>query len=211
MAGVRLARVHIVTGSVGSGQNLIKCCNRAGLHVEDVLGSPLAAAEAVLTPEERELGVALVEIGAGTTSTVVYHGGAIRHTAVLPVGGGHVTNDLAAALRTPFADAEKLKQRCGSALALTASPDLTVEVAGIGGRPSHKLSPRALADVVEPRCEEVLALVRSEIERGRRRASHVRGRADRWRLGAARYDGPRGARISHPGAPRSAAPSHRIS
>jgi cell division protein FtsA len=81
------------------------------------------------------------------------------------VGGGHVTNDLAAALRTPFADAEKLKQRCGSALALTASPDLTVEVAGIGGRPSHKLSQRALADVVEPRCEEVLALVRSEIER----------------------------------------------
>jgi cell division protein FtsA len=166
MAGVRLeARVHIVTGSVGSGQNLIKCCNRAGLHVQDVLGSPLAAAEAVLTPEERELGVALVEVGAGTTSTVVYHGGAIRHTAVLPVGGGHVTNDLAAALRTPFADAEKLKQRCGSALALTASPDLTVEVAGIGGRPPHKLSKRALADVVEPRCEEVLALVRSEIER----------------------------------------------
>src|SRR5262249_18298720 len=201
MAGVRLeARVHTVAGSVGSGQNLIKCCNRAGLHVDDVLGSPLAAADAVLTPEERELGVALVEVGAGTTSTVVYHGGAIRHTAVLPVGGGHVTNDLAAALRTPFADAEKLKHRCGSALALAASPDLTVEVAGIGGgaapppprarrappgsalalaaspdltvevagiggRPPHKLSQRALADVVEPRCEEVLALVRSEIER----------------------------------------------
>ncbi len=166
MTGVRLeARVHVVTGSVGSGQNLIKCCNRAGLHVQDVLGSPLAAAEAVLAPEERELGVALIEIGAGTTSTVVWHGGSIRHTAVLPVGGGNVTNDLAAALRTPFGDAEKLKQRCGSALAITASPDLTVEVAGIGGRPPHKLSPRALADVIEPRCEEILALVRSDLER----------------------------------------------
>ena len=166
MAGVRLeARVHIVTGSISSGQNLIKCCNRAGLHVQDVLGSPLAATEAVLTPEERELGVALVEIGAGTTSMVVFHGGSIRHTAVLPVGGGHVTNDLAAALRTPFAEAERLKQRCGSALALRAAADLSVEVAGIGGRPPHKLSQRALAEVIEPRCEEVLALVRSEIER----------------------------------------------
>ena len=166
MAGVRLeARVHIVTGSISSGQNLVKCCNRAGLHVQDVLGSPLAAAEAVLTPEERELGVALVEIGAGTTSMVVFHGGSIQHTAVLPVGGGHVTNDLAAALRTPFAEAERLKQRCGSALALSAAADLSVEVAGIGGRPPHKLSQRALAEVIEPRCEEVLALVRSEIER----------------------------------------------
>jgi cell division protein FtsA len=109
--------------------------------------------------------VALVEIGAGTTSMVVFHGGSIQHTAVLPVGGGHVTNDLAAALRTPFAEAERLKQRCGSALALRAAADLSVEVAGIGGRPPHKLSQRALAEVIEPRCEEVLALVRSEIER----------------------------------------------
>ncbi len=166
MSGVRLeARVHVVTGSIASGQNLIKCCNRAGLRVQDVLGSPLAAAEAVLTPEERELGVALVEIGAGTTSTVVWHGGGIRHTAVLPVGGGHVTNDLAAALRTPFADAEKLKQRSGSALAIIAAPDPVIEVPGIGGRSSHKLSQRALADVIEPRCEEILALVRNDIER----------------------------------------------
>jgi cell division protein FtsA len=166
MSGVRLeARVHVVTGSIASGQNLIKCCNRAGLRVHDVLGSPLAAAEAVLTPEERELGVALIEIGAGTTSTVVWHGGAIRHTAVLPVGGGNVTNDLAAALRTPFADAEKLKQRSGSALAIVAAPDPVIEVPGIGGRPPHKLSQRALADVIEPRCEEILALVRNDIER----------------------------------------------
>lgn len=166
MAGVRLeARVHIVTGAISSGQNLVKCCNRAGLHVEDVLASPLAAGGAVLTPEERELGVALIDVGAGTTSTVVWHGGAIHHTAVLPVGGGHVTNDLAAALRTPFADAERIKKTSGAADALGASPDLAVEVAGIGGRPAHKLSQRQLAEFIEPRAEEILALVRSEIER----------------------------------------------
>jgi cell division protein FtsA len=166
MAGVRLeARVHIVTGAISCGQNLIKCCNRAGLHVRDVLAGPLAAAEAVLTPEERELGVALIDVGGGTTDVVVYHAGAIRHTAVLPVGGGHVTNDLAAALRTPFAEAERLKQRHGSALAVLAPTEQTIEVAGVGGRPSHHLSRRALAEVIEPRAEEILALVRSEIER----------------------------------------------
>ena len=166
MAGVRLeARVHIVTGGVSSGQNLVKCCNRAGLHVRDVLGGPLAAAEAVLTPEERELGVALVDLGAGTTSVSVVHAGAIRHTAVLPVGGGHVTNDLAAALRTPFGEAERLKQRHGSALVQTAPVDQTIEVAGVGGREPHLLSRRALADVIEPRAEEMLLLVKHEIER----------------------------------------------
>ena len=166
MTGVRLeARVHIVTGAISSGQNLVKCCNRAGLHVQDVLGSPLAAAEAVLTPEERELGVALIEIGAGTTSTVVWHANAIRHTAVLPVGGGHVTNDLAAALRTPFAEAERLKQRSGSALGETASGDPFVEVPGVGGRAGHRLAPRDLAQVIEPRAEEILALVRGELSR----------------------------------------------
>jgi cell division protein FtsA len=166
MTGVRLeARVHIVTGAISSGQNLVKCCNRAGLVVQDVLGGPLAAAEAVLTPEERELGVLLIDVGAGTTSLTVLHNDAIRHTAVLPVGGGHVTNDLAAALRTPFGEAERLKQRCGSVVAQTASPDLSIEVPGIGGRAAQKLSPRALAMVIEPRAEEMLALVRSEIER----------------------------------------------
>src|SRR5439155_19695031 len=105
------ARVQGVTGGVSSCQSRVKCCNRGGLHVRDVLGGPLAAAEAVLAAEERELGVALVDLGAGTTSVSVVHAGAIRHTAVLPVGGGHVTNDLAAALRTPFGEAERLKQR----------------------------------------------------------------------------------------------------
>jgi cell division protein FtsA len=166
MAGVRLeARVHIVTGAISSGQNLVKCCNRAGLHVRDVLAGPLAAAEAVLTPEERELGVALIDMGGGTTDVVVYHANAIRHTAVLPVGGGHVTNDLAAALRTPFAEAERLKQRHGSAVSHAASDEPVIEVAGLGGRASHHLSRRALADVIEPRAEEMLAMVRSEIVR----------------------------------------------
>jgi len=166
MAGVRLeARVHIVTGAVSAGQNLIKCCNRAGLHVADVLAGPLAAAEAVLTPEERELGVALIDLGGGTTDVVVYHAGAIRHTAVLPVGGSHVTNDIAAALCTPPAEAEHVKQRHGSAVAAVTPHDQTIEVPGLGGRPPHQLSRRALAEVIEPRVEEMLTMARREIER----------------------------------------------
>src|SRR5262244_1797980 len=164
MAGVRLeARVHIVTGAVSAGQNLIKCCNRAGLHVRDVLAGPLAATEAVLTPEERELGVALIDLGGGTTDLVVYQGGAIHHTAVLPVGGSHVTSDLAAALCTPPAEAERLKQRHGSALATMTPHDQSIEVAGLGGRPPHHLSRRALAEVIEPRVEEMLTMAKQEI------------------------------------------------
>jgi cell division protein FtsA len=159
------ARVHIVTSAVSAGQNLIKCCNRAGLHVRDALATPLAAAEAVLTPEERELGVALLDVGAGTTDVVVVHAGAVRHTAVLPVGGAHMTNDLAAALRTPFAEAERLKQRHGGALVLAASAEQTIEVPGLGGRPPTRLSPRNLAEVIEPRAEELLALAKDEIKR----------------------------------------------
>jgi len=166
MAGVRLeARVHIVTGAVSAGQNLIKCCNRAGLHVRDLLAGPLAAAESVLTPEERELGVALVDLGGGTSDVVVYQAGTIRHTAVLPVGGGHVTSDLAAALCTPAAEAEHLKQRHGSALAALTPAEQTIEVPGLGGRAPHHLSRRALAEVIEPRAEEMLTLARAEIER----------------------------------------------
>src|SRR5437870_13699848 len=164
MAGVRLeARVHIVTGAVSAGQNLIKCCNRAGLHVRDLLAGPLAAAEAVLTPEERELGVALVDLGGGTIDVVVYQAGTIRHTAVLPVGGGHVTGDLAAALCTPPAEAERLKQRHGSALAALTPPEQTIEVPGLGGRAPHYLSRRALAEVIEPRAEAMLMLARAAI------------------------------------------------
>jgi cell division protein FtsA len=165
MVGVRLeARVHIVTGAVSSGQNLIKCCNKAGLHVRDVLAAPIAAAEAVLTPEERDLGVALVDLGGGTTDVVAYQAGAIRHTAVLPVGGAHVTRDIAAALRTPFADAEHLKHRHGSALAGLTPPE-QIEVPGLGGRSPQQLMRRELAEVIEPRVEETFALVRAELDR----------------------------------------------
>src|SRR3989441_4155706 len=152
MAGVRLeARVHIVTGAVSAGQNLIKCCNRAGLHVRDVLAGPLAAAEAVLTSEERELGVALVDVGGGTIDVVVYQAGSIRHTAVLPVGGGHVTSDLAAALCTPPAEAEHLKQRHGSALAALTPAEQTIEVPGLGGRaPPPPSRPRPARGVGPP-------------------------------------------------------------
>jgi cell division protein FtsA len=166
MAGVRLeARVHIVTGAISSGQNLIKCCNRAGLHVRDLLAGPLAAAEAVLSPEERELGVALIDLGGGTTDVVVYQCGAIRHTAVIPVGGAHVTSDLAAAVCTPYGEAERLKQRHGSAVARLTAKDQRTEVAGLGGRAARQLSRRALAEVIEPRAEEMLTLVRAEMER----------------------------------------------
>jgi cell division protein FtsA len=166
MAGVRLeARVHIVTGGISAGQNLIKCCNRAGLHVDAMLSTPLAAGEAVLAPEERELGVAVIDIGAGTTDILVARAGSIRHSAVLPIGGRHVTSDLAAALRTPFGEAETLKIRNGTAVTVAASSELGVEVPGIGGRPPQRLSQRALAEIIEPRALEVLRLARAEIER----------------------------------------------
>ena len=153
-----------------------------------MLGSPLAAAEAVLTPEERELGVALVEIGAGTTRLVVYHGGAIRHTAVLPVGGGHVTSDLAAALRTPFAEAEQLKQRYGAALAVAgaARPHRSRWRASAAARRTM-LSRRALAEVDRAaRARRSSRWCASEIERaGVRRALTSGSRAHRRRRGAA--------------------------
>jgi cell division protein FtsA len=135
------------------------------LRVQDVLGGPLAAADAVLTPEEKELGVALIDVGAGTTETVVVHAGAIRHTGVLPCGGGHLTNDLAAALRTPFSEAENLKKRHGSAVTASAPSDVMVEVAGLGGRPPQRLPRRALAEVLEMRAEEILRLARRDIDR----------------------------------------------
>src|SRR2546427_171762 len=137
----------------------------AGSHIRDLLAGPLAAAEAVLTPEERELGAALVDVGGGTIDVVVYQAGTIRHTAVLPVGGGHVTSDLAAALCTPPAEAEHLKQRHGSALAALTPAEQTIEVPGLGGRAPHYLSRRAPAQGIEPRAEGMLMLARAEIQR----------------------------------------------
>jgi cell division protein FtsA len=164
MSGVRLeARVHIVTTATTSAQNVIKCCERTGLHVADLVLEPLAAAEAVLTPEEKELGVALVDLGAGTTDVLVFHQGALRHTAVLSLGGNHVTNDIAAGLRTPFRDAEILKQRNGCALARSVGRDQTVEVPSLGGRTPRLLSRHMLSQIIEARVEEILTLTRHQI------------------------------------------------
>lgn len=166
MAGVRLeARVHIITASVTSTQNVIKCCQRAGLHVADVVLEPFAAGEAVVTPEERELGVALIDIGGGTTDVVVFHNGAVKHTAVLPIGGNHLTNDIATGLRTPFADAEKIKQRFGCALSDMVRREDRIEVPSVGGRSPRVLSRQVLAQIIEPRVEEIFTLVSREVAR----------------------------------------------
>ena len=164
MSGVRLeAHVHIVTTGSRSAQNVLKCCQRLGMHVEDLVLEPLAAAEAVLSQEEKELGVALLDIGAGTTDVLVFHRGALRHTAVLSLGGNHITSDIAAGLRTPFRDAEIIKQRAGYALARSVGRDQSVEVPTVGGRSPRLISRQALARIIEARVEEILALARNQI------------------------------------------------
>ena len=164
MSGVRLeARVHIITTAISSAQNVIKCCQRTGLHVADLVLEPLAAAEAVLTPEEKDLGVALVDLGAGTTDVLVFDEGSLRHTAVLSVGGNHVTSDIAAGLRTPFRDAEVLKVRSGCALARIVPVDQSVEVPCVGGRTPRLLSRHLLSQIIEARAEEMFGLVKQHI------------------------------------------------
>jgi len=166
MVGVRLeARVHIVTGAVTSAQNLMKCCRRVGLHVTGLFAGSLAAAEAVLTPEERQLGVALVDMGGGSTNLLICRGGAVRHTAVLPLGGGHLTEDIAAGLRTPVAEAEKLKQRYGCAVPAAVRRDETIEVPGMGGREPRLVRRQILGKIIEPRFDEILTLVAEEMAR----------------------------------------------
>lgn len=164
MSGVRLeAKVHIVTGAATSAQNIIKCCNRTGLNVTEFVLEPLASAEAVLTPEEKELGVALVDMGGGTTDIVLFHDGAVKHTAVLSVGGNHLTNDIAAGLRTPIAEAERIKQRFGCAKVAMVAGDDEVEVPSMGGRNPRTISRRILCEIIEPRLEEIFQLLRREI------------------------------------------------
>lgn len=166
MAGVRLeARVHVLTAATAAVQNVVKCCERSGLEVSQVVLGPLASAQAVLTEEERDLGVAMIDVGGGTTDLVVYHGGAVRHTAVLGLGGSHLTNDIAAGLRTPPQEAEKLKQRFGSALASSVGNDDMIEVPSVGGRGPRVLARQILAEIIEPRVEEILSLVSQEASR----------------------------------------------
>ncbi len=166
MAGVRLeARIHIVTAARSHSQNLGKCCERAGVTPSDFVLPPLASAEGALFADERELGVALVDIGAGTTDIIVFHGRAVIHTAVLPLGGNHLTSDVAAGLRTPLADAEGLKINYGVATNLVVGADETVQVPGVGGREPSSIARRALGEIIEPRMEEIFTLVQRELIR----------------------------------------------
>src|SRR6266403_2242331 len=158
MSGVRLeAKVHIVTAAVSSAQNIVKCCGRTGLSVADIVLEPLASAEAVLAEEEKELGVALVDIGGGTTDLAIFSGGAIQHTSVIPLGGNHLTNDIAVGLRTPMQEAEKITVKFGSAQRASLDKDATIEVPSVGGRAPRVLNRRILCEIIEPRVEELLA------------------------------------------------------
>jgi cell division protein FtsA len=166
MAGVRLeARIHIVTAAQSYGQNLTKCCERAGVTPTEMVFEPLASAEAALFPEERELGVALIDIGGGTTDIIVFHAGASMHTAVLPVGGNHLTSDIAAGIRTPIADAERLKIAFGAATNQVVRREEMVQVPGVGGREPKTIPRRLLADIIEPRMEEIFAMAQREMMR----------------------------------------------
>lgn len=166
MAGVRLeAKVHIVTGAVSAAQNIIRCAHRSGLRVEDLVLQQMAASEAVLSPDEKELGAALVDVGGGTTDVAVFAEGAIRHTSVISVGGDQLTNDIAVGLRTPMAEAEKIKRRFGCALGSLVSGEESIPVPGVGGRQPRMLSRSVLADIAEPRLEEIFGLVRRELEK----------------------------------------------
>ena len=166
MSGVRLeAKVHLVTCAINAAQNIEKCLERCGLVVKEVILEQLASSHAVLTEDEKELGVCLVDIGGGTTDIAVFTGGAIRHTAVIPIAGDQVTNDIAMALRTPTQHAEDLKIKYACALTQLARADETIKVPGVGDRPSRSLSRQALAEVVEPRYDELFTLVQAELRR----------------------------------------------
>jgi len=165
MSGLRLeVEIHIVTGAVSAVQNILKCIHRCGLEVEDMILQPLASSKAVLAEDERELGVCLVDIGGGTTDVAIFTGGAIRHTAVIPIAGDQITNDIAMALRTPTKDAEDIKIKYGCALRQLAN-DAPIEVPGVGERSARMLSRQTLAEVIEPRVEELYSLVQTEIRR----------------------------------------------
>jgi cell division protein FtsA len=164
MSGVRLeTKVHIVTAAVTSAQNIIKCCHRCGLQVADLVLQPLASAEAVLHSDEKELGVVLIDVGGGTTDITIFCDGSIVHTSVVPIGGNHLTNDIAVGLRTPSAEAEKIKQRWGCAMTAMVDPDEQIEVPSVGGRPPRRLTRRILCEIIEPRVEEMFLLAHREI------------------------------------------------
>ena len=166
MSGIRLeAKVHMVTGSVSASQNIIKCIRRCGLEVEDIVLEQLASCNSVLTEDEKDLGVCLIDIGGGTTDIAIFVEGAIKHTAVIPIAGDQVTNDIAVALRTPTINAEEIKRKYACALTQLASIDGTIEVPSIGDRAPRNISMQNLAEIIEPRYEELMLLVQSELRR----------------------------------------------
>ena len=166
MSGVRLeAKVHIVTGADSAAQNIVKCVQRCGLAVDDIVLEQLASSYAVLTEDEKDLGVCMVDIGGGTTDIAVFGGGAIRHTAVIPIAGDQITNDIAVSMRTPTQYAEDIKIRYACALSQLANPDETIEVPSVGDRPPRRLARQTLAEIVEPRYEELFGLIRDELRR----------------------------------------------
>ncbi len=166
MSGVRLeVKVHIVTGAVSSAQNIIRSCHKAGLDVADIVLEPLASAYAVLNDEEKEIGVALVDIGGGTTDLAIFCNDSIKHISILSLGGTNLTSDIAFGLRTPTAAAEEIKKRYGCALTDLVEDNEIIDVPSVGGRPPRRLSRRVLAEICEPRMEEILALVDQELEK----------------------------------------------
>jgi cell division protein FtsA len=166
IAGVRLeAKIHIVTGAVTSAQNIVKCANKAGLDVCDIILEPIASSEAVMTPEEKESGTMLIDIGGGTTDLAIFAGNNIRHTFVLAIGGNNMTNDISVGLRTPMAEAEKIKLKYGTCLPDKVKNDETIEIPDMTGRGGRKLPRQILAEILEPRVDEIFTLVKREIMR----------------------------------------------
>jgi cell division protein FtsA len=164
MSGVRLeAQIHIVTAAVTSAQNIVKCANKAGLNVIDIVLEPLASAEACLAEDERELGVCLIDMGGGTTDLAVFADGAIKHTSVLGLGGYHISNDIAVGLRTPFEEAERIKKKFGVAAARFLTSDDVISVPSVGGRRPRQVSRKILCEIIEPRVDEILSLARQTL------------------------------------------------
>ncbi len=168
MSGVRLeAKIHIVTAAVSSAQNIVKCCNKAGLNVIDIILEPLASGAAVLADDERELGVCLIDIGGGTTDIAVLSGGAVKHTSVLALGGAHISNDIAVGLRTPAEEAERIKKKFGVAAARFLSSDDVLTIPSVGGRRPREVSRKILCEIIEPRVDEILSLARQDLEKAK--------------------------------------------
>ena len=166
MSGIRMeAKVHMVTGAESAAQNITKCIQKCGLEVDDIVLEQLASSYAVLTEDEKELGSCLVDIGGGTTDIAVFQGGAIQHTAVIPIAGDQVTNDIAVSMRTPTQYAEDIKIKYACALSQLANPDETIVVRSVGDRPPRRLARQTLAEIVEPRFEELFSLIRNELRR----------------------------------------------